>query len=122
MAAFRLRLYDPPTDEVRRTRGDDVPRWVLRLYQSYGSDVEDAPLSASVEALAEGIGSRLEALALALRRMEARGWSVRLEADSVLVASGLPTEATVAALRADGVWTVVRELAFQDGAGDVRWI
>jgi hypothetical protein len=121
MAAFRLRLYDPPAAELRWTVEGDVPRWVLRLYQSYGRDVATAPLSASIEAVAEGLGARLEALALAVRKMEARGWSVALEGDRLLVASDLTREATVAALEADGVWTVVRELGIGDGDGSLRW-
>ena len=122
MAAFRLRLYEAPREEVRWTREGDVPRWVLRLYQSYGWDPATAPLSTSVEALAQGLAERLKALALTLRKMEARGWSVRLEGDRVLAASDLTREAMVAALHADGVWTVVRELACRDETGGIRWL
>jgi hypothetical protein len=122
MAAFRLRLYDRPAEELRWTVEGDVPRWVRRLYQSYGADVGDAPLSASVEALAEGLGERLQLLALALRKMERRGWSVVLEGDCLLVASDLTRQATVAALQADGVWTVVRELALGAGPEPVAWL
>lgn len=122
MAAFRLRLYDPPADELRWTVGCDAPRWVRRLYQSYGADVDRAPLSASIEALAEGLAERLHLLALAVRKMERRGWSVTLDGDRLLVASDLPRAATMAALEADGVWTVVRELAVSDGDGPVGWL
>ena len=122
VAAFRLRLYEPPAAELRRTVEGDVPRWVRRLYQSYGADVGDAPLSASVEALAEGLGQRLQLLAMAVRKMERRGWSVAVEGDRLLVASGLTREETVAALEADGVWTVVRELAVRDGPEPVAWL
>lgn len=122
MAAFRLRLYDPPAAELDWTSGGEVPRWVRRLYQSYGAGAGSAPLSASVEALAEGLGERLQLLALAVRKMERRGWSVRLDGDRLLVASDLPRAATVAALEEDGVWAVVRELAVRDGDGAVGWL
>lgn len=122
MAAFCLRLYDTPDAELRRTREGDVPRWVRRVYGSYGSDVAGAPLSASIEAVAEGLAGRLAALALAVRKMERRGWSVTLRGDRLLVASDPTVAATVAALEADGVWTVVRELAVPDGAGGPRWL
>ncbi|HZV50336.1 MAG TPA: hypothetical protein VFD49_11270 [Candidatus Dormibacteraeota bacterium] len=122
MAAFRLMVYEPPARELRWTRGVEIPRWVLRLYQSYGRDVADAPLSASIEALGEGLGERLKALALAVRKMEARGWNVALDGADLRVVSALSREETVEALRADGVWTVVRELAIKGPSGDIAWL
>ena len=122
MAAFRLTVYEPPARELRWTRGVEIPRWVLRLYQSYGRDVADAPLSASIEALGEGLGERLKALALAVRKMEARGWNVALDGADLRVVSALSREETVEALRADGVWTVVRELAIKGPSGDIAWL
>lgn len=118
---LRLALYDPPAEELGRLRSEDVPRWVLRLYWSYGYDAERAPLSAAVEALAEGVGRRLEELALALRKIEGRGWHVEVDGAEVVVASDLPRGATIEALDADGVWTVVRAHAVKDAAGEVAW-
>ncbi len=122
MAAFRLSVYGPPVQELRWTRGLEVPRWVLRLYQSYGREVSDAPLSASIEALGEGLGERLKVLALAVRKMEGRGWKIDLDGNDLRVVSGLPRRETVEALRADGVWTVVRELAVKDLSGEIAWL
>jgi hypothetical protein len=121
VAVFRLALFGTAPEELRWTRDGEVPRWVLRVYQSYGRDADDAPLSASVEALSEGLAGRLKALALALRKMEDRGWEVSLDGRVLLVASALPRDATVEALQEDGVWTVVRELAVRDESGGIAW-
>lgn len=122
MAAFRLAVYETLSDEVRRTVEGTVPRWVLRIYESYGREAADAPLSASLEALSEGLAERLNTLSLALRKMEDRGWDVRLDGDLLRVASALSRAATVEALQTDGVWTVVRELAVKDEAGEIAWL
>src|SRR5579875_280061 len=114
MAAFRLTVYGSLAEELRWTREVEAPRWVLRLYRSYGWEVADAPLSASIEALGEGLAERLKALALAMRKMEGRGWKVSLDGADLRVVSALSRAETVEALRADGVWTVVQELAIRD--------
>jgi hypothetical protein len=46
---------------------------------------------------------------------------VALDGSRLLVASDLTRAGTIAALEEDGVWTVVRELAVKDAAGDVDW-
>jgi hypothetical protein len=120
MAALRVRLYRPAGEELDRLwQGPRSPRWVLRTLETRGSSVDRPAASALVEALGAQVGGRLESLALLLRKAEARGWTVEVLEDSVLVASGLAFDATRRALEADGIWFLVRGLT---GAGDAEFV
>ncbi len=121
MATMRLRLYQRPLEELRQTVEGDVPRWVQRIYQSYGRTVADAPLSACVEALAEGLGSRLAHLALLLRKCESHGWTVTVDEDTLLVHTGLDIERSRRRLEDDGVWILAQQMAERGPDGEVAW-
>lgn len=62
MARLKLELFGTPSDELASTVDGDVPDWIESLYLSYGTTSERAPASASVLALAESLGYRLQAL------------------------------------------------------------
>lgn len=114
--AVRLRIFGRPDEELARTVGDRVPRWVQRLYESYGADLADPPLSASMEAIAEGLGHRLEGMALILRKAEARGWKAAVEEDELVIYTGIADEEVRALLEIDGVLTLVQEFAHREGS------
>ncbi|MFN2464617.1 MAG: hypothetical protein ABR573_12040 [Candidatus Dormibacteria bacterium] len=108
---LRLRVYDTPVAELEKTVGDRVARWVQRLYESYGVDLSDPPLSASMEAVAEGLMHRLEGMALILRKAEARGWQTSVENYTLVVVTGLPDQQVRDMLEEDGVLTLVQEFS-----------
>jgi len=108
---LRLRVYATPVAEVERTVGDRVPRWIQRLYESYGVDLADPPLSASMEAVAEGLKHRLEGIALILRKAEARGWKAVVEVDTVAIYTGVGDDEVQTQLEQDGVLTLVQEFS-----------
>lgn len=100
MASLRLRLYGPPASELAYVR--------------------QTPVSGPVEALGQNLLRRLGAVALVLRKAEARGWTVSIDGDAVVVATGQPAAAAREALEHDGVWHLVHRLAgreeiFSDG-------
>src|SRR5262249_40118644 len=91
MASLRLRLYSSPASELAHVR--------------------QTPVSGPIEALGQSLLRRLGAVALVLRKAEARGWAVRIDGDAVVVATGQPAGAAREALEHDGVWHLVRRLA-----------
>lgn len=113
---IRLRVYGLPREELGRTLGERAPRWVQRLYESYGADAGNPPLSASMEAVAEGLNHRLEGMALILRKAEARGWKTALEGDELVIYTGIADEDVRAQLEEDGVLTLVQEFANREGS------
>ena len=115
---IHLRVYGRPVDELERTVGKHVPRWVQRLYQSYRADLADPPLSASMEAVAEALGHRLEGMALILRWAEARGWKAAIEGDVLVIYTGTGDDEVRAQLEEDGVLTLVQEFARRDEGPD----
>lgn len=113
---IHLRVYARPAEEVGRTVGERVPRWIQRLYESYRADLANPPLSASMEAVAEALGHRLEGMALILRRAEARGWKAAVEDDMLVIYTGIDDDEVRAQLEEDGVLTLVQEFAHRDEA------
>lgn len=111
---IRLRVYGLPAEELGRTLGDRAPRWVQRLYQSYGADLTNPPMSASVEAVAEGLSHRLEGMALILRKAEARGWKTAIEGDELVIYTGIGNDEVRAMLEEDGVLTLVQEFTHRE--------
>ena len=111
---IHLQVYGRPIEELDRTVGTRAPRWIQRLYKSYGADLAHPPLSASIEAIAEGLGHRLQGLALVLRKAEARGWKAAVEADELVIYTGVGDEEVRAMLEEDGVLTLVQEFAHRD--------
>jgi hypothetical protein len=111
---IHLRVYSAPSVELARTVGDRVPRWVQRIYESYGADLGDPPMSASMEAVAEGLLHRLEGLALILRRAEARGWRAEVEDDMLVIYTGISDDEVRRQLEEDGVLSLVQEFAIRD--------
>jgi hypothetical protein len=77
MARLRLALFGTPRDELADTVDGEVPEWIERLYENYGTTADSAPASASVLALGESLGHRLRKLSLLLSKMEALGWSIK---------------------------------------------
>ena len=113
---IHLLVYGRPAGELERLVGERAPRWVQRLYESYGADLANPPLSASVEAMSEGLAHRLEGLALILRRAEARGWKAAIEDDILVIYTGIEEDKVRAQLEEDGVLTLVQEFARRDEA------
>ena len=56
VARLKLSLFGTPRDELASTVDGEVPEWIDRLYESYGTTAESAPASASVLALGESLG------------------------------------------------------------------
>jgi hypothetical protein len=121
VATLRVKLYGSPAQELARMREGDVPRWVGRIYGSYGKDVGTAPLSASIEAVAEELGRRLESVAMVLRKAEARGWRAEVRGDTLLIHTGLATRTAQERMEEDGVWTLVRGYSTL-AANQVEWV
>src|SRR5881398_889535 len=76
VARLTLGLFGTPRDELAATVDGEVPEWIERLYQSYGTSAESAPASASVLALGESLAYRLRKLSVLLAKMGALGWSI----------------------------------------------
>src|SRR5437764_8464579 len=53
VAHLTLGLFGTPRDELAATVDGEVPEWIERLYQSFGTSAESAPASASVLAGAD---------------------------------------------------------------------
>lgn len=121
MATLKLDLYGAPRDELAQTVDGDVPEWIERLYQSYGTSSAMAPASASVLALGESLGHRMRKLALLLAKMEGLGWSIRPRKWDLLASTDLDEASAAAQLEAAGVWIIAREHAPMDDQGNVRW-
>jgi len=121
MARLTLGLFGTPRDELAATVDGDVPEWIDRLYESYGTSAETAPASASVLALGESLVYRMRKLSLLLAKMEALGWSIRPRRWDLLVATDLDEGEAQAQLEAAGVWVIARLHAPLDDHGNVRW-
>ena len=121
MARLKLSLFGTPRDELASTVDGDVPEWIDRLYESYGTSAESAPASASVLALGEALGIRLRKLSVLLKKMEALGWSIKPLDWHLLASTDLVEVDAQAQLEAAGVWVIVRQHAPQDKAGNVAW-
>jgi hypothetical protein len=116
-----LGLFGTPRDELAETVDGDVPEWVERLYQSYGTTADSAPASASVLALGESLAYRLRKLALLLSKMEALGWTIAPRRWTLVASTRLDEIEAEAQLERAGVWVIARQHAPQDKQGNVRW-
>ena len=121
MARLKLSLFGTPRDELAGTVDGEVPEWIDRLYESYGTTAESAPASASVLALGESLGIRLRKLSVLLKKMEALGWSIKPLQWDLLASTDLSEVEAQAQLEAAGVWVLARQHAPLDKAGNVAW-
>jgi hypothetical protein len=109
MATLRIRLYDPPDEELARLVSDR-PSWVERLLESYGASFDRPSASGLVEALSEEVGRRLSSLAMVMRTAEERGWTVELTDGAAVISTGLAPDSARRAFEEAGVWHLVRRL------------
>lgn len=121
MATLKLGLFGTPRDELASTVDGDVPEWIERLYQSYGTTAEVAPASVSVMALGESLSVRLRKLALLLSKMEAMGWTIEPRRWHLVASTNLDEVEAERQLDAAGVWVIARQHAPLDKDGNVRW-
>jgi hypothetical protein len=122
MARLKLGLFGTPRDELADTVDGDVPEWIDRIYYSFGYTHENAPASASVLALSEGLHQRLRKLAMLLGKMENLGWSIEPRRWDLLASNPeLDDFQAQAQLEAAGVWIIARMHAPLDEQGNVRW-
>ena len=121
MARLKLSLFGTPRDELASTVDGEVPEWIDRLYESYGTTAESAPASASVLALGESLGIRLRKLSVLLKKMEVLGWSIKPLQWDLLASTDLSEIEAQAQLEAAGVWVLARQHAPLDKAGNVAW-
>ena len=121
MARLKLSLFGTPRDELASTVDGEVPEWIDRLYESYGTTAESAPASASVLALGESLGIRLRKLSVLLKKMEALGWSIKPLQWDLVASTDLSEIEAQAQLEAAGVWVLARQHAPLDKAGNVAW-
>ena len=121
MARLKLSLFGTPRDELASTVDGDVPEWIDRLYESYGTTAETAPASASVLALGESLAYRLRKLSVLLKKMEALGWSIKPLRSDLLASTDLDEGEAQSQLEAAGVWVIARQHAPLDKAGNVAW-
>lgn len=121
MARLKLCLFGIPRDELASTVDGEVPEWIVRLYESYGTTADSAPASASVLALGESLVYRLRKLSLLLKKMEALGWSIKPLRWDLLASTDLDEIEAQAQLEAAGVWVIARQHAPVDKDGNVRW-
>ena len=121
MARLKLGLFGTPRDELAATVDGEVPEWIERLYQSYGTSAESAPASASVLALGESLAYRLRKLSVLLAKMEGLGWSIEPRQWDLLASTDLDDLEAQAQLEDAGVWIIARQHAPVDKDGNVRW-
>jgi len=121
MARLKLGLFGTPRDELAGTVDGEVPEWIERIYQSYGTTAESAPASASVLALGESLGFRLRKLSRLLSKMEALGWSIKPRRWDLVASTELDEIEAQAQLEDAGVWVIARQHAPVDKDGNVRW-
>ena len=122
MARLKLGLFGTPRDELAATVEGEVPEWIERLYASFGYTHEDAPASASVLALSEGLYHRLRKLAFLLAKMEQLGWIIEPRRwDLIAENPELDDIEAQAQLEDAGVWIIARMHAPVGSDGDVRW-
>ena len=121
MTRLKLRLFGIPRDELASTVDGEVPEWIDRLYESYGTSADSAPASASVLALGESLAYRLRKLSVLLKKMETLGWSIKPSRWDLLASTDLDEADAQAQLEAAGVWVIARQHAPLDKAGNVAW-
>jgi len=122
MARLKLGLFGTPRDELAATVDGEVPQWIERLYASFGYTREDAPASASVLALSEGLYHRLRKLSFLLAKMEQLGWVIEPRRwDLIAENPDLDDIEAQAQLEDAGVWIIARMHAPVGSDGDVRW-
>jgi len=121
VARLTLSLFGPPREELASTVDGEVPEWIDRLYESYGTTADAAPASASVLALGESLVYRLRKLSVLLKKMEALGWSIKPRRWDLLASTDLDEIEARAQLEAAGVWVIARQHAPVDKDGNVRW-
>jgi hypothetical protein len=121
VARLKLSLFGPPRDELASTVDGEVPEWIERLYESYGTTADTAPASASVLALGESLVYRLRKLSVLLKKMESLGWSIQPRRWDLLASTDLDEIEAQAQLEAAGVWVIARQHAPVGKDGNVRW-
>lgn len=121
VARLTLSLFGPPRDELASTVDGEVPEWIERLYESYGTTADAAPASASVLALGESLVYRLRKLSILLKKMEGLGWSIKPRRWDLLASIDLDEIEAQAQLETAGVWVIARQHAPVDKEGNVRW-
>ena len=121
VARLKLSLFGVPRDELASTVDGEVPEWIESLYESYGSNADTAPASASVLALGESLVWRLRKLSLLLKKMEGLGWTIRPLRWDLLASTDLDEIEAQSQLEAAGVWVIARQHAPVDKDGNVRW-
>ncbi len=121
MARLKLSLFGPPREELASTVDGEVPEWIERLYESYGTSADSAPASASVLALGESLVYRLRKLSVLLKKMEGLGWSITPRQWDLFASTDLDEIKAQAQLEAAGVWLIARQHAPVDKEGNVRW-
>ena len=121
MATLSLGLFGTPRDELADTVDGEVPEWIERLYQSYGTNAGAAPASASVLALGESLGHRMRKLSQLLRKMEGLGWTIAPRRWTLVATTSLDEVQAEAQLEEAGVWVIARQHAPRDKEGNVRW-
>ena len=121
VARLTLSLFGTPREELASTVDGEVPEWIERLYESYGTTAESAPASASVLALGESLVYRLRKLSILLKKMEVLGWSIKPRRWELFASTDLDEVEAQAQLEAAGVWVIARLHAPVDKGGNVRW-
>ncbi len=121
MARLKLSLFGLPRDELASTVDGEVPEWIERLYESYGTSADSAPASASVLALGESLVYRLRKLSVLLKKMEGLGWSIKPGRWDLLASTDLDESEAQAQLEDEGVWLIARQHAPVDKEGNVLW-
>ena len=121
VARLKLSLFGPPREELANTVDGEVPEWIERLYESYGTSADSAPASASVLALGESLVYRLRKLSVLLKKMETLGWSIKPGCWDLLASTDLDETEAQAQLEAEGVWLIARQHAPVDIKGIVLW-
>src|SRR3982074_1342659 len=111
VARLTLSLFGPPRDELASTVDGEVPEWIDRLYESYGTTAESAPASASVLALGESLGIRLRKLSVVVKKMEGLGWSIKPLRWDLLASTDLDEVEAQAQLEAAGGSGLARQHA-----------
>src|SRR4029077_21296659 len=108
VARLKLSLFGPPREESASTVDGEVPEWIDRLYESYGTTADSAPASASVLALGESLVYRLRKLSVILKKMEALGWSIKPRRWDLLASTELDEIEAQAQLEAARGWVIAR--------------
>ncbi|HVA21856.1 MAG TPA: hypothetical protein VNN74_07155 [Candidatus Micrarchaeia archaeon] len=89
---LRLRPLRPLEEDLEEVSREPLPTWLVRYYEVHSFAFPDRPtpdrmpVSVRVAAIKLLVHQRLTLLADVLRRLEALGWSTRIEAGRVVVA------------------------------------